>query len=120
MVIVSITHFRPEPEAEKVMAPLLALNPVQNVKKNVECGNITDPNEALSKQGGLKTFTSCGLQKFDGKQFVECLERWKKLVDQAPGAAGTRIMFGWYSNEVLKSIPEESTSWSHRDCPVWK
>lgn len=116
--MVSITHFRPE-EAEIAMAPLLSLNPVQNIKRTVEWGNITDASEPLSKHGGYNTLVSCGLQKFDGKQFLQSLESWTKMVGEAPGAARTMIMFGWYSNDVLKSIPEESTAWSHRDCPVW-
>lgn len=101
------------------MAPLIALKPVQNIKNTVEWGNITDVSDAISKQGGLNTLVSCGLQRFDGKQFIEALDRWQKLVDATPGAAKTAFMFGWYSNEVLKKIPEERTPWSHRDCPVW-
>jgi len=119
MIMVSATHFRPEAEAEEFMAPFIALKPVQNIRKIVEWGNITDPTEALSKQGGLRTLASCGLQKFDGKKFIHALDSWQKLVDEAPGAAGTMTMFGWYSNEILKKIPEESTAWSHRDCPIW-
>ncbi len=119
MIMVSVTHFRPEAEAEEFMAPFVALKPVQNIRKVVGWGNITDPTDALSKQGGLRALVSCGLQKFDGKKFIYALDSWQKLVDEAPGAAGTMTMFGWYSNEVLKKIPEESTPWSHRDCPIW-
>ncbi|KUJ14527.1 FAD-binding domain-containing protein [Mollisia scopiformis] len=118
MLMVSVTNLRPEAEAEKFMAPLIALKPVQNIKKTVEFGNITDPSDVFGKPG-LNTLLSCGLQRFDGKQFIEALDKWKKLVEEAPGAARTVFMFTWYSNEILKTIPEETTPWSHRDCPIW-
>ncbi|KAF8850675.1 FAD-binding domain-containing protein [Acephala macrosclerotiorum] len=119
MLIVSITHFRPESEAEKVMAPLVALNPTQNIKREVFWASITDASDSLSKHGGYNTLVSCGLQRFDGKQFEQSLESWTKMIEEVLGVARTMMMFGWYSNEVLKSIPEGSTAWSHRDCPVW-
>lgn len=117
--MVSVNHFKPEAEAEKFMAPLIALNPIQSIKKTVNWGNITASGDPFSKHGGLNAIVSCGLQKFDGKQFIEALRVWQNLADEVPGAAKTMLLFGWYSTEVLKSIPEESTSWSHRDCPVW-
>jgi hypothetical protein len=119
--MVNITHFRPSSEAEVIMAPLLALNPVQNIKKTVEWGSITDSSDAFSKHGGLNTIVSCGLQRFDGKQFIVSLERWKKMVDEAPRAKRSLFMFTWFSNqnEMFKRIVDESSAWSHRDCAVW-
>lgn len=119
--MINITHFRPSSEAEIIMAPLLALNPVPNIKKTVECGNVTDSSDAFNKHGGLNTIVSCGLQRFDGRQFIESLEQWKKMVDEALGAKRSMFMFTWFSNqnEVFKRIEDESSAWSHRDCAVW-
>lgn len=119
MIIVNITHFRPLAEAETIMAPLLSHSPIQSIQKTIAWENITDSSDAISKHGGLNTIVSCGLQKFDGKQFIEALATWEKMVEKAPGTSRSMFMFTFYSNEYVKTIPDESSAWSHRDTPVW-
>jgi hypothetical protein len=120
MIMVGIMHFVPEAEAKKVMAPLLALNPLQQIKKPVPWGNITDSAEALASHGGIKSLISCGMKSFEGKKFEKSLELWEKLAKEVPGANGCYFLTMWFSLEAVERVPAKSTAWSHRDMGVWK
>lgn len=78
--MVNTVHFRPEEEADRVVAPILALKPVKQIKNVIGFANITDAAEALNKQGGLKTQISCGMQKFSSEKFEGGLESFTNLV----------------------------------------
>ncbi len=41
-------HFRPEEEAATIMGPFLALNPVQQMKKIVPWGSMTNAADTLA------------------------------------------------------------------------
>ncbi len=120
MVLVNITHFRPETEAEYIMEPLLALKPIQHIKKEMAWANMTDASEAISKPVGLGSQISCGLQKFSAEKFEKALESWTKLVEEYPNASGRLILFGWNAPPQLRIFPVDNSAWSHRDCGVWK
>jgi len=47
-MMVNVMHFRPEEEAAIIMAPFLALNPVQMMKKIVPWGSMTDAADMLA------------------------------------------------------------------------
>jgi hypothetical protein len=79
MIMVNLTHFRPEDEAAQIMAPLLALDPLQQIKKLVPWGNMTDSTDMLSGHGGMKTLHSCGMKEFDGKVFEKSLQLWERM-----------------------------------------
>jgi len=117
MIMVNITHFRPESEAAAIMAPLLALKPIKKIKKEIAWENMTDATEALSKPGGQKALISCGLQKFEAKKFKKCLDTWMELVEEYPNAKGSFFMFNWLSTEVMRGV--KGSAFTHRDCPVW-
>jgi hypothetical protein len=119
MILVNMMNFRPEEEAEKIIAPLLALKPVQQIRKVIGFASITDAAEPLNKQGGLKTQISCGLQKFSARKFELSLDAFTKLVDEHPSASGSFFMSNWYSTEAMKKLPDMSAAYSHRDCGVW-
>lgn len=120
MIIAGMTHFRPEEEAEKIMAPLLALGPLQQIKKPVPWGNMTDAADALAVHGGMKSLISCGLKSFDGKKFETTLYLWNKLEKEVPDAKGCVFMYTWFSTEAAQKIPAKSSAWSHRDMGVWR
>lgn len=79
MIMVNLTHFRPEGEAAMIMSPLLALSPLQQIKKVVPWGNMTDSADMLAGHGGIKTLHSCGMKEFDGKKFEKSLELWERM-----------------------------------------
>lgn len=118
VVMVNTMHFRPEAEADKVVAPLLALKPIKQVKNTIDFANITDAAEALNKQGGLKTQISCGMKTFSAKKFEAGLESFTKLVEEYPSASGSLFMYNWYSTEAMMKRPE-SSAYSHRDVGTW-
>ena len=120
MILVNIMNFRPKSEADAIVAPLLALNPVQKITKTIGFVNITDAAEALNKQKGFKTQISCGMQKFDGNILEKGLESWTKLVDEHPNASSSFFMYNLYSTGGMMKFGEESSSYSHRDCAVWR
>ena len=120
MIIAGMMHFRPEEEAEKIMAPLLALGPLQQIKKRVPWGNITDGGDAVAAHGGLKSFISCGLKEFDGKKFEKTLDLWNKLEKDVPDTNGCVFMHLWFSTEIAQRLPAESSAWSHRDIGAWR
>ena len=118
-IMVSIMHFRPEDEAEKIMAPLLALNPVQQIKKVVPWGNMTDSADMLAGHGGMKTLHSCGMKEFDGKKFEKSLELWEQIDKEVPGVKGCTFMMNWFALDAVKK-KEGSSAWTHRDMGVWR
>jgi hypothetical protein len=119
MVMVNTVHFRSEEEADQVVAPLLALKPIKQIKNVIGFANITDAAEALNKQGGLKTQISCGMQKFSAEKFEGGLKSFRKLVEEHPSASGSFFMYNWCSTEAMLKRPE-SSAYSHRDVGVWK
>jgi hypothetical protein len=119
MVLVNTMHFRPEEEADKIAAPLLALKPVQQIKKTINFANITDAAEALNKQGGLKSQISCGMRTFDAKKFENSLHSFTRLLEEHPSTSGSFIMYNYYSPKEMMKRPE-SSAYSHRDCGVWR
>jgi hypothetical protein len=120
MIMVGIMHFRPEDEAQKVMAPLLAIGPIQEIKKPIPWANITDSADAFAAHGGIKTLISCGMKNFDGKKFEKSVELWEKLAQEVPGATGSYFLFMWFSLDAVKRVPVESSAWTHRDMGVWR
>jgi hypothetical protein len=120
MIMVGLVHLIPENEAEKVMAPLLAINPLQQIKKPITWRNITDSADALAAHGGMKSLVSCGMKNFDGKKFEKSLELWIKPAEDVPGTEGCSFIFMWFSLDAVKRFPVGSSAWSHRDMGVWR
>ena len=102
------------------MAPILAANPVQQIKKSIGFSNITDTADATNAKTGFKSQISCGLQIFKASQFERALHSWTKLVEECPGASGSLYAFNWTGIGAMKKIPEGGSAWTHRDCPVWR
>ncbi|KAH6715691.1 hypothetical protein BKA61DRAFT_547409 [Leptodontidium sp. MPI-SDFR-AT-0119] len=119
VITVSITHFRSEAEAEGIMKPLLAANPVAQMKRHTAFSNLTDAADKIDKKGGFKSVVSCGLKGFDPRKFEKCLDSWTGLVDEHPEAASTFFMFLWASKEGMKSFGDESSAYGHRDIGCW-
>jgi hypothetical protein len=113
-------HFRPGAEADTFVAPLLALNPVQKIRKEIDFVNITDAAEALNVQGGLKAQISCGMQTFAPEKFEKTLHSFSELVERYPSAAGCGFMFNWYATQAMREREGEGSAYSHRDCGVWR
>lgn len=101
------------------MQPLLAIKPINQIKKLIPFGNLTDAGEALMVKGGLKSIHSCGLQIFDAEKFVRCLDAWNGLTDEHPGAGRSFFMFNWFSTEGCGKFAQESSAWSHRDVKLF-
>jgi len=108
MILVNIMNFRPKSEADAIVAPLLALKPVQKTTKTIAFVNITDAAEALNKQSGFKTQISCGMRNFDESILEKGLESWTKLVDEHPSASSSFFMYNLYSTEGMMKFREES------------
>lgn len=102
------------------MGPLLAINPVNQIKKTIPFASLTDSAETLMKKGGLKGVVSCGLQTFEASMFERCLEAWTRLVEGHPDAVSSFFMFIWASTEKMKKLGDQLSSYSHRDCAVWR
>jgi hypothetical protein len=119
MILVNTMHFRPEEEADRIVAPLLALKPVQQMKKTIGFENMTDAAEAFNKQGGFKAQISCGMQKFSARKFEQSLNSFGTLLDENPSTSGSFIMYNYYSPKQMMTRPE-SSPYSHRDCGVWR
>ncbi|KAH8594653.1 hypothetical protein B0O99DRAFT_687431 [Bisporella sp. PMI_857] len=119
LILVNTMHFRPEEEADEIVAPLLALQPTQKIKKAIGFANITDASQAINEPGGFKAQISCGMQKFDAQKFKECLKSFTNLVEEHPSASGSFLMTSWYSTKAMRQLPDDSSSYSHRDCGVW-
>jgi hypothetical protein len=119
VIMVSLMHFRPEDEAEKIMAPLLELNPAKQIKKVVPWGNMTDSFDMIAGHGGIRTLHSCGMKEFDGKKFEKSLELWEKIDKEVPGAKGCTFIMNWFALDGVK-IKEGTSAWSHRDMGLWK
>lgn len=81
------------------MKPLLAANPVAQMKRPIAFSNLTDSADKIDKKGGFKSVVSCGLNGFDPEKFEKCLDSWTGLVDEHPEAASTFFMFLWASKE---------------------
>ena len=118
--MVNLVHFRPEEEAEQIMAPLLALDPVQQMKKVLPWGNMTDSADMLAVHGGFKTLHSCGMKGFDAATFEKSLELWEKIDKEIPGAKGCTFIMNWFSLDVMKKKGQTGSAWSHRDVGLWK
>lgn len=117
-MIVNTTHFRPEEEADRVVAPLLALKPIKQFKATIGFANVTDAGEALNKQSGFKYLNSCGMQTFKARKFEDSLDSFTKLIEEHPTARGSFFMHNWYSTKAIMERPE-SSAYSHRDIGVW-
>lgn len=120
MIVVSVTHFRSEAEAEKMMKPLLDVNPVAQMKRPVEFSNLTDSTDKIDKKGGFKSNVSCGLKTFKPEYLENALAAWMRLVDGHSDAASTFFMFIWASKEAMKSFGDESSAYTHRDIGTWR
>ena len=112
-------HFLPETEAEKIMAPLLALGPVQQMKKVLPWGNMTDSGDIFAAHGGFKTLHSCGMKEFDAGKFEKSLDLWEKIDKEIPGVSCTFIT-NWFSLDAMKKGGLMGSAWSHRDVGIWK
>lgn len=114
----SLVHLRPESDAEKIMAPLLALDPVQQIKKALQWGNTTDSVNMLAHHSGFKTLHSCGMKEVDGKTFEKSLDLWERKSQEGSGRERMYLFDGL----VLGRGDEEecNSAWSHRDIGVWK
>lgn len=116
----NIVNFRPEAEADQIVALLLTLKPIQSFKKLIEFAQMTDSAEPMNVQGGLKTAVSCGLQSFKGKNIELGLEEFTTLVEDHPSASRSLFMTNWYSTDGMRRIPDTSSAYSHRDIGVWR
>ncbi|KAH7386573.1 hypothetical protein BKA64DRAFT_646120 [Cadophora sp. MPI-SDFR-AT-0126] len=119
VIVVSVTHFCSQAEAEKVMKPLLDINPVAQMKRPIEFSNLTDAADKIDKKGGFKSNVSCGLKTFEPENLEDALSAWTGLVDGHPDAVSTFFMFTWASKEAMKKFGDESSSYSHRDIGSW-
>lgn len=122
MILVSTMHFRPGSEADAVVAPLLALNPVQKFRKEIDFINITDAADAFNTQGGFKVQISCGMQTFAVEKFERALAVFEDLAENWPSAAQSALFFNWASNQATtdREVPSGGSAYSHRDCRVWR
>jgi len=120
VIVVSVTHFRSEAEAEKVMKPLLDVNPVAQMKRPIDFSNLTDSADKIDKKGGLKSNVSCGLKTFKPEYIENALAAWIKLVDEHPDAASTFFMFIWASKEAMNTVGDQSSAYTHRDIGSWR
>ena len=120
MIVVSVTHFRSEAEAENIMKPLLDANPVAQMKRPIEFSNLTDSADKIDKKGGYKSNVSCGLKTFKPEYLQNALAAWMRLVDGYSDAASTFFMFIWASREAMKTLGEESSAYTHRDIGSWR
>ncbi|KAK0111780.1 hypothetical protein ONS96_001049 [Cadophora gregata f. sp. sojae] len=119
VIVVSITHFRSEAEAEKIMQLLTSINPVAQMKRAIEFSNLTDSADKIDKKGGFKSNISCGLKTFEPEVLQNALASWTGLVDGHPDAASTFFMFIWASKEGMEKFGDESSAYSHRDIGSW-
>ncbi|KAH7317941.1 hypothetical protein BKA65DRAFT_609543 [Rhexocercosporidium sp. MPI-PUGE-AT-0058] len=93
VIIVSITHFGSEAEAGMTMKPLLAVNPIAEMKRQTAFSNLTDAADRIDKKGGFKLIVTCGLKGFDPEKFEKCLDAWTGLLNGHPEAASTFFMW---------------------------
>jgi len=120
VIMVNLMHFLPEDKADKIMAPILALGPVQQMKKILPWGNMTDSTDMLAVHGGFKTLHSCGMKEFSVEKFEKSLDLWNKIDKDIPGAKGCTFIMNWFSLDAMKKKGLAGSAWSHRDVGLWK
>lgn len=80
-------------DAQANFSALDTLNPLTADGGPVPIQNASDGREALEAKGGIKTFGTVGLRRFEVERFLATVDVWKRLIEECPDAINTTFNF---------------------------
>lgn len=113
-------YIGPKEEGLRVLAPVMALNPVSTTIKEVPWSDLIETagggiNPALCQQNLSRNFYSVNLRNLSASTYQATFEKMVKFFDKYPSTRDTSIDIETFPNQAMSAVPDETTAYPFRD-----
>jgi hypothetical protein len=113
-------YIGPEEEGRKVLAPILALNPVSSsinmVAWNILIASIGDHFDQLGcTPEVIRDLYNLNLRNYSADTFQSSFTKMAQFFADNPGGRNSNLLFEFFPNQAMAAVPADETAYPWRD-----